>query len=48
VFTAWEYKKEIEEYLEKSDTEEQTIETTQMHIKQSVFKTAANTLGFYP
>lgn len=34
MFTAWEYKKEPQEYLEKSDNGEETIETTRMHIKK--------------
>jgi hypothetical protein len=47
VFTAWEYKKEIEEYLGKSDTERQTIQSTWMCIKQLICKAAENALGFY-
>ena len=34
MFTTWEYKKEPEKYLEKSDNGEETIETTRMHIKK--------------
>jgi hypothetical protein len=37
MFTTWEYKNESEEYLEKSDNEEETIETTRMHIKKSKY-----------
>jgi len=34
MFTTWEYKKEPEEYLEKSDNGEETIDTSRMHIKK--------------
>ena len=47
VFTAWEYKKEIEEYLDDTDIEEQTIDMTWMHIKQSIYKALKNAMGFY-
>jgi hypothetical protein len=48
VFTAREYKKEIEECLGKSDIEGQTIESTWMCITQLICKAAENALGFYP
>jgi hypothetical protein len=48
VFTTWEYKKEIEEYLESLDTEEQTLETTWMDTKQMICKAVQNALRFYP
>jgi sorting nexin-29 len=48
VFTAWECKEEIEEYLGKSDIEGQTIESTWMCIKQLICKAVENALGFYP
>jgi hypothetical protein len=47
VFTAYEYKKEIQKYLEKFDTEEQTLQTRRTHIKLSIDKAAQNTLEFY-
>lgn len=47
MFTAWEYKKEIEEYLDDTDIEEQTIDMTWMHIKQSIYKAMKNGMGFY-
>jgi hypothetical protein len=40
MFTALEHKNEIEEYLEKSDTEEQTTETTWMHLKKWICQAA--------
>jgi hypothetical protein len=38
MFTTWEYKKEPEEYLEKSNNGEETIQTTRMHIKTKYLK----------
>ena len=50
MLTVFEYKKEIEKYLEKFDTEEQTIQTTRTHIKLSIYSynVTQNTLEFYP
>jgi hypothetical protein len=48
VFTIWEYKKEIEEYLGKSDTEGKATESMHMCIKELICKAVENALGFYP
>jgi hypothetical protein len=46
MFIAYEYKKEIEKYLEKFDIEEQTLQTRRTHIKLSIDKAAQNALEF--
>jgi hypothetical protein len=47
VFTAWQYKKETEDYLGKLDIEGQTVQSTWMCIKHLICKAAENALGFY-